>query len=64
MYTRGCYIMDNIKCKKLGTSNYCSKSRVLTINFVVRKKLKAVLNYYNNNNNIMVNLMSKSKFFL
>ena len=64
MYIHGCYIMDNIKCKKLSTCNYCSKSRVLTINFVVRKKFKAVLNYYNNNNNIMVNLMSKSKFFL
>ena len=51
MYIHGCYIMDNIKCKKLGTCNYCSKSRVLTINFVVRKKFKAVLNYYNNNNN-------------
>ena len=51
MYIRGCYIMDNIKCKKL--DNYCSKSRVLTINFVVRKKSKAVLNYYNNNNNII-----------
>ena len=64
MYMCGFYIMDNIKCKKLG--NYCSKSRVLKIiiNFVVRKKFKAVLNYYNNNNNIIVYLMSKSKFFL
>ena len=62
MYIRGCYIMDNIKYKKLG--NYCSKSRVLTINFVVRKKFEAVLNYYNNINNIIVNLMSKSKVFL
>ena len=53
--------MDNIKCKKLG--NFCRKSRVLIFSFVVRKKFKAMLNYYNNNNNIIVNLMSKSKFF-
>lgn len=48
--------MDNIKCKKLG--NYCPKSRVLIFSFAVRKKLKAMLNDYNNNNNI-VNLMSE-----
>ena len=53
--------MDNIKCKKLG--NYCPKSRVLIFNFVVRQKFKAMLNYYINNNTIIVNLMSKSKFF-
>ena len=52
--------VDNIKFKKL--ANYCPKSRVLIFNFVVSKKFKAMLNYYNNNN-IMVNLMSKSKFF-
>ena len=28
-------------------------------NFVVRKKVKAMLKNYNNNNNIIVNLMSE-----
>ena len=53
--------VDNIKFKKL--ANYCPKSRVLIFNFVVWKKFKAMLNYYNNNTNIIVNLKSKSKFF-
>ena len=53
--------VDNIKFKNL--ANYFPKSWVLIFNFVVWKKFKATLNYYNKNNNIIVNLMSKSKFF-